>query len=142
MDHRQDQSRNLGGRLMHMKELILAVAGLLAAVVALVKPQSQSTAQASYEELSKAVYEIGTATAKNHDDIVSVRSYLAGMNGQPVPTTTYIPIVLPHPTASASAAPSIMATIVIPPAPSHSAPPAIGPKAPLVYLRPFDQVKK
>jgi hypothetical protein len=144
MDHRQDQSRNFKGRLMDMKELILAVAGLLAAIVALVKPQSQSTAQASYEELSKAVYEISTATAKNHDDIVAVRSYLAGINGQPVPTTNYIPIFLPNPTSSASAStvPSIVATIIVSAAPSHSAPPTIGPKGPLVYLRPFDQVKK
>lgn len=146
-----EEKKSFVSRVMSVKELILAVTGLLVALASILKPQSNATARASYEELSKAVYEISTATERNHDDVVAIRSYLAGMNGHPVPATSYVPVVLPSsllpkPSGSAptvaSAAPTVVVVVPPPPTAAHSAPPVVGPKPPPVWIRPFDQVKK
>ena len=143
-----EEKRSFVARAMSAKELVLAITGLVVAVASILRPQSTATARASYDELSKAVYEISAATERNHDDVVAIRSYLAAMNGHPVPSTDYVPIVLPSallpkPSASApaSASPTVIAVVPVP-ATAHSAPPAVGPRPPPVWIRPFDQVKK
>lgn len=144
-----ETKRSFVARAMSAKELILAITGLVVALASVFRPQSTATARASYDELSKAVYEISAATGRNHDDVVAIRSYLAAMNGHPVPSTDYVPIVLPSallpkPSASvsstSSAPPTVIAVVPVPVA--HSAPPVVGPKPPMVWIKPFDQVKK
>lgn len=149
-----EEKKSFVARVMSVKELILAVTGLLIALASILKPQSNATARASYDELSRAVYEIGAATERNHDDVVAIRSYLAAMNGHPVPATSYVPVVLPSSllprpsasvppsTSSTSPAPTAFIAVVPVAAASHSAPPVVGPRPPPVWIRPFDQVKK
>lgn len=145
-----EEKRSFIARAMSAKELILAITGLVVAIASIFRPQSTETARASYDELSKAVYEISAATGRNHDDVVAIRSYLAAMNGHPIPSTDYVPIALPSAliprpnasTSSTSSAPPTTVIAVVPVPVAHSAPPVVGPKPPMVWIRPFDQVKK
>jgi hypothetical protein len=65
----------------HIKEwvtLVTALTALVAGIGAIAKPQDQTSTKASYEVLSKAIQDNSTATARNHDDLVALRSYLEG----------------------------------------------------------------
>lgn len=58
--------------------LVTALTALVAAIGAAFKPQDQTSTKMSYETLAKAVQEASAATARNHDDLVALRSYLEG----------------------------------------------------------------
>lgn len=66
-------------KVSNVKELILALTGLLIAVASFVKPQSNKVTQNAYEELSKDIVEISSATRRNHDDLTALRGYVDGL---------------------------------------------------------------
>jgi hypothetical protein len=77
-------------RLKYLGTLVAAVAALVTAVGAYLKPQDHSVNKASYEELSKVIKELSDESEKNHDDIVALRGYVEGAvsrNSGPLPVT-------------------------------------------------------
>lgn len=64
--------------------LIASLAALATALGAIFKPQDHTVTQTSYEQLSKTMQKIEDQGQANHDDIVSIRQYLADQNKQVV----------------------------------------------------------
>lgn len=122
-------------RAMGVKELILALSGLAVAIASIFKPQDHSTTKAAYEELSKDVQEVSSATQKNHDDLTALRGYLDGLRGTTLVASTLVsatatmPSFPTHPPASA-------ASLAKPPMP-----PFIGPRPTAVKPPTFDIVQ-
>lgn len=119
-------SRSFVARVMGVKELILAITSLIVAVTSIVVPASHKVTQSAYEELSKDVREVSSATMRNHDDIVALRGYLDGLRG----TTLVVPNT---PIASAS-----MAAMLVSKPPM---PPFVGPKPTAQNPPSFDHIK-
>lgn len=61
------------------KGLILAVAALVAALAGWFKPQDHSVTKVSYEEMATGIEKLGQASVQNHDDIIALQGYLAGL---------------------------------------------------------------
>ena len=60
--------------LKHVATLIVALAGLITAIGAAVKPET--SARKSYDELSKGIEQISRDNERNHQELEQVRTYL------------------------------------------------------------------
>lgn len=60
--------------LKHVATLIVAIAGLITAIGAAVKPET--SARKSYDELSKGIEQISRDNERNHQELEQVRTYL------------------------------------------------------------------
>jgi hypothetical protein len=137
------EAKGFVARMKSLATLATALAALIAAGGALLKPADKAAAKASYDTLSLAVKDISEENAKNHDELVKLHAYLDVLyHVQPI-----TPVAIPS--ASASTAP---AATVAPVAPRPSAsvavlamrppspPPEVGPRPPVLDLPTFDQV--
>lgn len=126
-------------RVKSLAGLITSVAALAVATGSLIRTPEEKGARSAYGELSIAVRELSESVAKQHDDLVAVRAYVAGRDGSPIPTapaSTATPIASgsspsthpwPRPTATAHVA--LMASAV----------PSIGPRPPVFMPKGFQK---
>lgn len=130
-DSTPPSARGFVSRVMGVKELIIAVTGLVVAVASIFVPASTRVTQNAYEEMSKEVQEVSSATARNHDDIIALRGYLDGLRGTTlvVSSATTIP--------SSSTSPSMFSSLIGKP----PMPPFIGPKPKTQNPPSFEQIK-
>lgn len=105
--------------------LIVALTGVMTAVGAFIKSADHSVTKASYDELSTGLKKISDQTSQNHDDIVALRGYVAGLNGEVLlPSASVTPPPMPSATVSAVPIPFISQ-----PRPSTSVTPLLRPDA-------------
>lgn len=98
-------AKGFATRIKSIAVLVTAVAGLVTAVASHLKPRDDSATKASYDALSDELKKLSEETGKQHDDLVSLKSYFDGyMRGRPE-------VIVPA--ASASIKPAV--ALVLPP---------------------------
>ncbi len=92
-------------RIRSWANVIATSAALITAFGALFRPQDMTVNKASYDELKKAVEQLSVDNAKNHDDIVSMRSYMEGARA-----TGFVPIQTSVDAGTQDAGPATLVT--------------------------------
>jgi hypothetical protein len=142
---------------------IKAAAGMTAAIIALVtslwnafKPQDNTVNKATYEVLSKEIQKVSDQTVKNHDDMLSIKSFFDGFTNRVMNTPIEIPSVNEKALTEAVRESlvkqriplkyiqkAVHDTITNPPVTtSASASPSISPRPPPIQIPGFDAIVK
>ena len=102
------------------RHLLTALAAVLVALAALLRPQDHTVTKNSYETTAQGIAKVEDEIRKNHEDIVALRSYIEGVMHQG----------LPSPAESSSAAPAAAPTAGLTPLPRLHLLPRLGGAAP------------
>jgi hypothetical protein len=152
-------------RLRSWANIIATSTALLTAAIAVIKPQDQTVAKNSYEQLKTSIEQTNEAVKQNHEDMVALHNYLQGYFAgapafAPPPISSSAPIPPPPPppatvskkpppapaattTITFNTAPASMATVLAyaPAAPSPAFPlPPVSSAAPPPTPPSFDSV--
>ncbi len=84
------------------RHLLTALAAVLVALAALLRPQDHTVTKNSYEATTAGIAKVEDEIRKNHEDIVALRSYIDGVMHQSVSLPTEAaPAASPSPSPSA-----------------------------------------
>jgi hypothetical protein len=113
--------------------VITAVAGLVAAIAANMKPRDDSATKAGYEELSQQIKEVSRENGKLHDDMVVLKAYIDGyMRSKPDISVSS--------SSPSPGKPSVPVITVAAPTKKPPAPPDLGERPAQAEPAPFEDI--